>query len=69
MSQPVSKDEMLKRYREFLDLLPLTLAIAGLPPSEGQRYFTPEQMELRGQVLQNAFKVARSVVREAVRGG
>ena len=69
MTQQVAKDEMLKRYREFLDLMPLTLAIAGLPPSEGQRYYTPEQMELRGQVLQNAFKIARSVVREAVKGG
>ncbi len=61
-------EEIKRRYKEFLDLLPVTLAIAGLPPSEGQRYFTSEQMELRGQVLANAFKVAQDVVRDAVKG-
>ncbi len=61
-------EEMKRRYKEFLDLIPITLAIAGLPPSEGQRYFTSEQLELRGQVLVNAFKVARNVVRDAVKG-
>lgn len=61
-------DDALKRkYREFTDLLPLTLAIAGLSLSEGNRNFTSEQLELRSQVINNAFKYARQVVREAIK--
>ena len=35
----VSTDEeaLKRRYREFLDLLPLTMAIAGLPTSDSSR--------------------------------
>jgi hypothetical protein len=65
----MSADEeaLKRRYREFLDLMPMTLAIAGLAPSEGRLSFTTEQMELRAQVLVNAFKVARHAVRDAIR--
>jgi hypothetical protein len=63
-------DEALKRrYREFLDLLPLTLAIAGLAQAEGRSNFTSEQMDLRAQAIGNAFKFARQVVRESIKGG
>jgi hypothetical protein len=62
--------EAIKRaYREFLDLLPMTLAIAGLRDAEGAKSFTPEQMEARANVVQNAFKAARQAVRDAVRNG
>jgi len=66
----VSTDEeaLKRRYREFLDLLPLTVAIAGLPESDSGRSFTAEQMEARARVLGNAFKLARLTVREAIRG-
>jgi len=61
-------DEVLKRrYREFLDLLPLTLAIAGLSASEGTRNFTSEQMENRAQIVLNAFRVARQTARDALK--
>ena len=58
----MSTDEeaLKRRYREFLDLLPLTVAIAGLPTSESTRSYNPEQMEARAQVLTNAFKMART---------
>jgi len=63
-----NEEEVLKRrYREFLDLMPLTTAIAGLPMSEGTRSFTSEQMEARAQVLTNAFRLARQVAREAIK--
>ena len=66
----MSDQEAIKRaYREFLDLLPMTLAIAGLHPSEGARSYTVEQMEARAMTVNNAFKVARQAVREAVRNG
>ena len=61
-------DDALKRkYREFMDLLPLTLAVAGLSQNEGTRTFTSEQLDLRAQAINNAFKYARQVVREAIK--
>lgn len=60
------EDAVKRRYREFLDLLPLTVAIAGLPISEGQRSYTTEQMEHRSRTLATAFKLARQSVREAI---
>lgn len=64
-----SDEEAIKRrYREFLDLMPITLAIAGLPHSEGNRHYTTEQMETRAQVLVNAFRMARAAAREAMKG-
>ena len=42
----MADEEAVKRvYREFLDLLPLTLALAGLSSSEGQRNFTTDQLD------------------------
>lgn len=63
MSDP---QEQQRRYRELLDLLPLTLALAGLPPSEHGKYFTEEQVETRIYVLRHAFKAARNFAREVV---
>lgn len=60
---------MKRRYREFLDLMPLTIAIAGLPQSEGNRHYTTEQLELRAQMLVNAFKLARQAARDAMKVG
>lgn len=62
------EEALKRRYREFLDLMPLATAIAGLAPAESSRNFTPEQMELRGQVLQNAYKVAKQLARESLKG-
>jgi len=38
--------EQQRRYREFLDLLPLTINLAGLPTSDG-KYYTEDQIETR----------------------
>lgn len=61
--------EQQRRYREFLDLLPLTIALAGLPPSDVGKYFTEEQIEGRGFTIRHAYKQARAIVREVIRGG
>lgn len=53
-----------QRVREFLQLLPLTLELAGLPRAEIGRYLTPEQIELRANVIRNAYKAARQLVVE-----
>jgi hypothetical protein len=60
------EDALRRRYREFLDLLPLTIAIAGLPPSVSPYNFSADQMEVRIHTLATAFKLARQLVREAV---
>ena len=59
-------DEIQRRYREFLDLLPLTLSLAGLPTSEGTRNYTEDQIEARAFTIKHAWKAARQVARECV---
>ena len=65
---PNDEDTLKRRYCEFLDLMPLTTAIAGLPASEGTFNFNPDQMEVRAQTLLAAFKVARQMAREVLGG-
>ena len=61
-----SPDELKRRYREFLDLLPLTLALAGLPHSDSGRYYTEEQIETRAFTVKNAWKLARQTTRDCL---
>jgi hypothetical protein len=62
----VDEETLKRRYREFLELMPLTISIAGLPVSESPWNFSAEQMEIRIHTLSTAFKLARQMVREAV---
>jgi len=55
-----------RRYRKFLDLMPLTLSLAGLPASEIGKYYTEEQMETRLFALRHAYKMARQFAREQI---
>ena len=55
-----------RRYKEFLDLLPLTISLAGLPQSEAGRYFTAEQIESRLFTVKHAYKCARQLARESI---
>ena len=64
----VDEETLRRRYREFLELMPLTIAIAGLPHSESPFNFTTDQMEVRTNTLQTAFKLARQMVRDSVTG-
>jgi hypothetical protein len=65
--QPAAANDLQQKYRQFLDLLPLTLSLAGLPPSEG-RLFGEEQIEARGITVRAAFRVARTVARDCLGG-
>lgn len=65
--QTSAQNEQQRRYKEFLDLLPLTLALAGLPASEPGRYYGEEQIETRLFAIRHAHKAARNLVREIVR--
>jgi hypothetical protein len=62
----VDEETLRRRYREFLELLPLTITIAGLPSSESPFNFSADQMEMRINTLSTAFRLARQMVREAV---
>lgn len=55
------------RYREFLDLMPLTLELAGLPKSDHGKYYTEEQIEARLFTIRHAYKAARQIARESIR--
>ncbi|MBV8487079.1 MAG: hypothetical protein JO161_02255 [Planctomycetaceae bacterium] len=59
--------DLQQKYRQFLDLLPLTIALAGLPTSEG-RLYGEDQIEGRGMTIKMAYRVARNVVKECLGG-
>lgn len=59
--------DLQQKYRQFLDLLPLTITLAGLPPSE-TRLFTEEQIEARAITVKAAYRVARNLTRECLGG-
>jgi hypothetical protein len=63
----LERDRQQQKINEFLRLLPLTLAIAGLPEAEPGRHFTEAQMEGRAMTLRTAYKVARQLLVEIAR--
>ncbi|HEV3121460.1 MAG TPA: hypothetical protein VGY53_06135 [Isosphaeraceae bacterium] len=65
--QAASGNDLQQKYRQFLDLLPLTLSLAGLPPSEG-RLFGEEQIEARAITVKAAYRVARALARDCLGG-
>lgn len=66
--EPIDQSaDLQQKYRQFLDLLPLTLALAGLPTSEG-RMFSEDQIEGRGLTVKMAYREARNVARECLGG-
>jgi hypothetical protein len=62
----VAANDQQRRYREFLDLLPLTVALAGLPASEPGRYYTEDQIEARVFTVRYAYRAARQLARDCV---
>ncbi|WP_437203741.1 hypothetical protein [Planctomicrobium sp. SH664] len=59
-----TQSEAQRRYREFMELLPLTLALAGLPTSDSGRYYNEEQIETRLFTIRYAYKAAQGLVRQ-----
>ena len=59
-------NDIQRNYKEFLDLLPLTLALAGLPRSDPGKYYTEEQIESRVFTIRNAYKAARGGARDCI---
>ena len=66
MAEPTAgAGDLQQKYKQFLDLLPLTLALAGLPASEG-RLYGEEQIEARAITVRAAYKVARSTAKDCL---
>ena len=65
--QASATSDLQQRYRQFLDLLPLTISLAGLPPSE-TRLFNEEQIEARAITIRAAYRVARATAKECLSG-
>ena len=56
-----------QKVKEFMSLLPLTMAIAGLPNSDPGKHFTESQLEARATTIRAAYKVARQIVLEVAK--
>ncbi len=68
MADPATgTSDVQQKYRQFLDLMPLTISLAGLPTSEG-RLFSEDQLEARAITVRLAYKVARNLARECLGG-
>jgi hypothetical protein len=65
--QATAGADLQQRYRQFLDLLPLTVALSGLPTSEG-RLYSEEQVEARAITVRAAYRVARNLAKECLGG-
>ena len=65
--QPNAASDLQQKYRQFLDLLPLTLGLAGLPMSEG-RLYSEDQIEARAITIRAAYRVARTLTKECLSG-
>lgn len=65
--QASTSSDLQQKYRQFLDLLPLTVALAGLPQSEG-RLFSEDQLSARAITVRLAYKVARETAKECLSG-
>jgi hypothetical protein len=55
-------DRQQQKVQEFLRLLPLTVAVAGLPEVEPGKHLTEGQMEARATTIRTAYKLARQII-------
>ena len=67
MPDSTSTADLQQKYRQFLDLMPLTITLAGLPTSE-TRLYSEEQIEARAITIRAAYRVARTLTKECLSG-
>jgi hypothetical protein len=65
----IESDRQQQKVAEFLRLMPLTLAIAGLAPSAPGTHFTEGQLEARATTLRGAYKAARQFILDVAGDG
>jgi hypothetical protein len=58
------REQKIEEQKRFLHLLPLTLAVAGLPQVESGRHLTEGQMEARATTIKAAYKIARQIIHD-----
>jgi hypothetical protein len=68
-TEPTPPDQKQARMKEFMQLLPLTLELAGLPKCHPDRLFTPDQIEARVLSVRAAYKIARGLVKDVGENG
>lgn len=68
MDQPVSAEMKQARMKEFMQLLPLTLELAGLPKGDPLRPFNSDQMEGRALSVRTAYKIAKALLKDVGEG-
>jgi hypothetical protein len=68
MSADVSAEVRNQRIKEFLQILPLTAELAGLPKCDPNKIFTQDQLDLRVTNLRIAYKLARQMLKEVAEG-
>lgn len=61
-TDPTPADRQQLKVKEFMSLLPLTLAVAGLPDAEPSHHFTEGQLDARATTIRQAYKIARQVI-------
>jgi hypothetical protein len=64
MADAASPEVKQARMKEFMQLLPLTLDLAGLPKCHPDRLFTADQIEARIISVRQAYKLARTLLVE-----
>ena len=62
-----SVDRQRQKINEFMQMLPLTLAIAGMPTAPPGSSINEGQLEARATALRAAFKQARAVLLEVAK--
>jgi hypothetical protein len=60
-------EKQQQKAREFMSLLPLTLAVAGLPDCEPGKHYNEGQMDARATTLRTAYKIARQIIVDVTR--
>ena len=68
MPDDVTPEVKQTRMKEFMQLLPLTVELAGLPPAGPGQLFSTDQIEARVMTIRNAYKAARQFLREVGEG-
>lgn len=68
MSADMTGDTRNQRMKEFMQILPLTIELAGLPKCEPSKLFTSDQLDLRCTNLKAAYKLARQLLKEVSEG-
>lgn len=69
MSVEVTPEVRQTRMKEFMQLLPLTIELAGLSKAGPDRLLTSDQMEARVTSIRMAYKLARNMLKEVGENG